>query len=104
MAEGDRIRLCVSDTGIGMTKEQLTALIRMVDGRVNMPQDAADRWAHPHVAVGSGHAPRDNQHFGLSNVAERLRLNYGESSGLVFSSTYGEGTQVEITIPMIRGE
>ena len=80
--EKDRVRLCVSDTGIGMTQQQLTDLIRMVDGREYM------------------HA--DTGHFGLSNVAERLRLNYGESSGLVFSSTYGEGTEVEISIPVIR--
>ena len=103
-AEGERIRLCVRDTGIGMTGEQLTALIRMVDGRVNMPRDPEDRWAHARITDAADNRRRDNQHFGLSNVAERLRLNYGESSGLVFSSTYGEGTQVEITIPKIRGE
>ena len=83
--EGDRVRLCVADTGIGMTREQLTELIRMVDG------------------VGPA-ASADNSHFGLSNVAERLRLNYGESSGLVFKSTYSEGTQVEITIPRVKDE
>jgi len=81
--DGDRIRLCVADTGMGMTQEQLTELIRMVDGR----------------SASSG-----NSHFGLSNVAERLRLNYGESSGLVFKSTYSEGTQVEITIPRIKND
>jgi len=83
--EGEQVKLCVSDTGMGMTPQQLTQLVRLVDGR-----ERTD-------ASGS-----DSGHFGLSNVAERLRLNYGESSGLVFSSTYGEGTQVEITIPVSR--
>ena len=79
--EDDRVKILISDTGMGMTEEQLTDLIRRVDGKE--PQET------------------DTTHFGLSNVAERLRLNYGESSGLVFRSTYGEGTEVEIRIPRI---
>lgn len=82
--DGEQIHLCVSDTGIGMTEEQLTELIRIVDG--------------------GGMKNTGNSHFGLSNVAERLRLNYGESSGLIFKSTYTEGTTVEITIPKIKEE
>ena len=69
-----------------MTREQLTELIRMVDGRESRLQE------------GGG------SHFGLSNVAERLRLNYGESAGLVIDSTYGEGTRVEMSIPKITGQ
>ena len=76
------IRILIRDTGMGMTEEQLTQLIRWVDGNERTGREG-------------------NAHFGLANVAERLRLNYGESSGLVFESTYGEGTQVEIRIPRI---
>ena len=83
MEEG-RVRILISDTGIGMTNEQLTELIRLIDGT---------------------QAQKDsNIHFGLSNVAERLRLNYGESAGMAIKSAYGEGTQVEISIPRIPGE
>lgn len=74
-----RVICLVSDTGIGMTPEQLTALIRRVDGK---------------DAFSEG-----NEHFGLANVAERLRLNYGESAGMVFRSEYGVGTEVEVYIP-----
>ena len=80
--EENQIRLCVHDTGIGMTPEQLTELVRMVDGGK------------------SGQSQGKNRHFGLSNVAERLRLNYDESFGLLFDSRYGEGTKVEIVIPV----
>ena len=80
--EEERVKIVIRDTGIGMTEEELTALVRRVDGME--------------------HLKEDNAHFGLSNVAERLRLNYGESSGLVFHSVYGEGTEVEITIPVKR--
>jgi len=95
--ENDQVRFCVSDTGIGMTQQQLTDLIRMVDGKDRKDtKDISERkGVKENIKTGIGH-------FGLSNVAERLRLNYGESSGLVFSSTYGEGTKVEITIPVIR--
>ena len=82
--EGKRILIVISDTGIGMTSEQLTALVRMIDGK--------------------GPSSTDNSHFGLSNVAERLRLNYGESAGMSFKSVYGEGTSVELSIPKITEE
>ena len=77
--DGGRIKMLVSDTGIGMTEEQLTELVRRVDGL---------------EAAGMG-----DEHFGLANVSERLRLNYGEAAGMVFRSEYGEGTEVEIYIP-----
>ena len=37
--EDERVKLVVSDTGIGMTREQLTELIRMVDGRESRLQE-----------------------------------------------------------------
>lgn len=77
--DGGRIKMLVSDTGIGMTEEQLTELVRRVDGL---------------EAAGMG-----DEHFGLANVSERLRLNYGEAAGMVFRSEYGKGTEVEIYIP-----
>ncbi|MDO5702585.1 MAG: sensor histidine kinase [Lachnospiraceae bacterium] len=78
---GEQMRISVRDTGIGMSEEQLARLVQRVDGS-------------------RGGSVKDG-HFGLSNVAERLRLNYGESSGLMFHSTYGEGTEVEIIIPRL---
>ena len=78
--EGESLVIRIKDTGIGMTPEKLTGLVRTVDGM------------EP--------ARKENESFGLSNVAERLRLNYGESAGMVFQSTYGEGTLVEIIIPV----
>ena len=79
--EDGRVKIVISDTGIGMTNEQLTGLVRLTDG-TRAGEDTGT-------------------HFGLSNVAERLRLNYGESAGMAFRSVYGEGTQVEISIPKI---
>ena len=51
------------------------------------------------VTVDEGRPNPDDSGFGMANVSERLRMNYGESYGLFIDSVYGEGTRVEITIP-----
>ena len=42
--------------------------------------------------------------YGLYNVNQRIKLVYGESSGVEVSSTLGEGTTVLIKIPIINKE
>lgn len=37
--------------------------------------------------------------YGLYNVNERIRLNFGETYGISIESTYGEGTCVSISLP-----
>ena len=37
--------------------------------------------------------------YGLYNVNERIRLNFGDAYGISIESTYGEGTQVSILLP-----
>ena len=75
---GDNISITVKDDGIGMTPDELSDLrITVAEGRPN-PGDSG---------------------FGMANVSERLRMNYGESYGLFIDSIYGEGTTVEILIP-----
>ncbi len=71
--------LTVTDDGQGMNEEDLDRLNKIVRGEVK-----------PSL---------DNSGFGLSNVAERLKLNYGRACDIRFSSEYGKGTKVEIIIP-----
>ena len=79
---GDNISIVVRDDGIGMMPDELSELrITVAEGRTN-PGDSG---------------------FGMANVSERLRMNYGESYGLFIDSTYGEGTTVEILIPKSNG-
>lgn len=73
------ICLRVSDNGIGMTPEELEELQQ----RICTPAEERD---------GS---------FGLANVQERIRLNYGEKYGLKLASEYGKGTVVMVLIPAI---
>lgn len=39
--------------------------------------------------------------YGIKNVHERIQLYFGEKYRLVYKSTYGAGTSVEITLPAI---
>lgn len=74
----------VEDNGIGMQETVLADLQRRLQGTPD--QCAADM-------DGPGG-------FGLANVAERIRLNYGNEYGMILESTYREGTRVTVRIPV----
>lgn len=76
---GENIKIIVSDNGMGMTEEQLQQCRDLVDGKADPDEN--------------------NGGFGMANVAERLRLNYGDTYGIKIFSNYGEGTRVEVVIP-----
>ncbi len=70
----------VKDNGMGMKPDQLMAL-----------QNSLKR---------ENQSDKNSAGFGLANVDERIRLNYGSDYGLIFQSTYGEGTTVFVRIPI----
>ena len=72
------IFLKVEDNGIGMTEEELQALRQSVE---------------------AGNLKTSDKGFGLANVHERIRLNYGNDYGLVIDSVYQEGTCVTVCLP-----
>ena len=43
----------------------------------------------------------DPSGFGLFNVAQRLKLNYGSQYGISVDSQYGEWTEAVIVIPAV---
>lgn len=47
---------------------------------------------------------RHTSSIGLYNINRRIKLNYGEEYGLQLFSTYGEGTKVCVTLPVLREE
>ncbi|WP_373218577.1 sensor histidine kinase [Ruminococcus sp. 5_1_39BFAA] len=75
--DGDDIVFEVCDNGIGMTEEELISL------RQKIKQKSSN----------------ENSGFGLINVEERIRMNYGYRYGLEFESRKGEGTKVTVRIP-----
>lgn len=78
-ADGDNVIIRVADNGIGMDAMQLAALQEAVDGIETTP-----------TKPGS---------VGLYNIAQRLRLRFGEPYGISVASCPNTGTTVTITIP-----
>jgi len=70
----------ISDDGAGITPEKLESLQR----QLQEPEEAGQR-------------------IGLRNVHDRLRLTYGESSGLSMESQEGKGTRITFCIPKEGG-
>ena len=81
--EEDQILFYVRDDGIGMKPDKLS---------------------HVRTRISQGQTERggDSSGFGLVNVNQRLKLNYGEEYGLKIESVYGEGTEVMAVIPKGR--
>lgn len=77
--EGEKIYLDVKDTGVGMNEAELASL----RSKITRPCKETD----------SG--------FGLANVNERLRMNYGPEYGMTIHSILGEGTWVQVVIPAL---
>lgn len=71
----------VTDNGIGIRDESLIKLKQQLSNY----NKAVD----------------DNNGYGLVNVSERIKLNYGQEYGITVSSVYGEGTKMQIRIPAI---
>lgn len=80
--QGDTVVFQVQDNGVGMEKEELDNLCSEI---VKPCQD-----------TGKG--------FGLANVNERIRMNFGPEFGMKIESAPGAGTCVEVVIPAIPYE
>ncbi|MCR5547014.1 MAG: sensor histidine kinase [Lachnospiraceae bacterium] len=76
---GESIRIRVLDDGIGMIREDLLKL--------------------RHTVSDQGNPTESDNGFGMYNVAERLRMNYGMAYGLTVESEYGKGTEVVLLFP-----
>ncbi len=76
---GDRIFFTVKDNGVGMEQAELEKL----KGEITKPCKDTEKG------------------FGLANVNERIRMNFGTEYGMTIDSVYGEGTCVTIVIPAI---
>ncbi len=80
--EGGCIHFSVEDNGVGMDVGELAKLREEI--------------ARPCKETEKG--------FGLANVNERIRMNFGMQYGMEIHSVKGEGTRVDITIPSQRLE
>lgn len=76
------IVVTIEDDGVGMDYYQLGKL---------------------RYAINSGEAA-EKGHIGVSNVNQRLKLQYGEQFGVTVDSTLGKGTKITIMMPFVFGE
>lgn len=70
----------IEDDGIGISKERLWQVRDGIQKKILTGKDI----------------------YGLYNVNERIRLNFGEEYGIDIQSTYGEGTLVRILLPCLE--
>jgi two-component system, sensor histidine kinase YesM len=82
-----RLIITISDNGIGMTEERL----REID-------DKLSRTTLEYIK------PDSEAHSGIAavNVNNRIKLLFGEEYGICMYSTFHVGTNVEITLPLIK--
>lgn len=78
--EEDHFSILIEDNGIGISKERLSQVRAGVKNKVSTGKDI----------------------YGLYNVNERIRLNFGEKYGIIIESTYGEGTVVSVILPYMQ--
>lgn len=77
--EEDFLILQIEDNGIGMRKERLDQVKEGMNQKI----------------------PTEKDIYGLYNVNERIRLNFGEKYGISIESIYGKGTVVSIILPYV---
>lgn len=78
--QGDMLIIEIEDNGIGISKERLWQVKDGIQKKVLTGKDI----------------------YGLYNVNERIRLNFGEAYGIDISSVYGEGTVVRVLLPCVE--
>ncbi len=77
--EGRGIKLEVEDNGVGMTRDKVEEIL-------------SDGYKKIYPGLNS---------IGVKNVNERIRLYFGVQYGLNFTSSVGDGTKVEVTLPYL---
>ncbi len=77
--EEDKILLCVQDNGVGMEEDELKRL----QAELQKPCKETEKG------------------FGLANVNERIRMNFGREYGMTIASKKGCGTKISILIPAV---
>ena len=73
----EKLKIVVKDNGKGMTEEEQKQLQKQIDEEI-----------------------QSGKNIGMANVNQRIRLFYGEEYGIQMESRQGEGTEVEIILPI----
>lgn len=74
---GDRVKICVSDNGTGMTKERLKQVRKSLEGKEGLTKS-----------------------FGIFNINQRLKLMYGKNYHMEIESSEGQYTRFTLHLPL----
>lgn len=74
----DCVIISISDNGLGITEERLAVVLKNINNR----------------------SESEKTTYGLYNVNERIRLDFGEEYGINIDSEYQNGTTVSIKLPL----
>ncbi|QNK57904.1 sensor histidine kinase [Paenibacillus sp. PAMC21692] len=85
--EQDGLCIQVRDNGPGMTGVELARIKQMIADMAELELGSAGR-----------------QKIGIANIQWRIRVSYGEPYGLTVDSVEGEGTTVQIRIPILANK
>ncbi|WNR45919.1 cache domain-containing sensor histidine kinase [Paenibacillus roseipurpureus] len=88
--EGERIGLYVTDNGVGISQEKLAKFHYKTELETSI-----------HEILDSNEERRG---LGVSNVADRIRIQYGEHYGMFICSHEGQGTTMKVVIPKRKRE
>lgn len=88
--EGNNIAFYIEDNGIGIEEEQLARFA--TSGMTSLQEIYED-------LPDSG----ERRGLGVGNVADRLRIHYGNGYGLILCSISGQGTVIKCLIPKTAG-
>ena len=76
--------------------EESSIILLVSDDGVGIPEDKLGKILTSQMGTGSG------SHIAVFNTHRRLQILFGENYGLAYSSRLGEGTDVEIRIPVMK--
>mgnify|MGYP002510918243 CR=1 FL=1 len=82
-----QIHISISDNGKGILQEKMESLNRQLQEEATFTE--------------LGH--RKKESIGLKNIQTRIELYYGKGYGLTIGSRQGEGTRIEIRVPVFPG-
>ena len=81
----ERLRIRISDDGMGMTEEKLKLLNEKMR----------------RLTLDDVQEPENSRKGGIALVNNRIKLLFGEEYGITFYSREGAGTDVLITLPLV---
>lgn len=88
-ADGD-ILIRISDDGAGLSLQKQAELQALLE------HAETDKYKLEQFDVADSHG------IGLKNIAERIKLHYGDRYGLRVEGSFGQGTTVELLIPQVK--